>query len=758
MGSGARTWNNQGGTVRATQHLRRLVELLCVAIVYVALARIGQALAIPPGNVTPVWLPSGVMLAWALARGGGIWPGVLLGAFLGNIWAYIDLGDNGSLAPALFAGAANALGEVLAIIGSARLIATANGGSYPFLRAGHVLRFILFGAVLAPLISASFGVGSLLLAGLVPEPAGVVTFVTWATGFAMGVLILAPVILAFLHPYSLPPKRVRSLEIVLFIPALLGAVGLVVVLHPLRDAHHSAVVMAVPVMLWAVFRLGQRGAFATMVVVAAGGVLATLLLGAGLPGVLLNRELIDLQLAVGLLISTCLVVSAVLAEKGMVQGELQATRDGLDHAENKRRFLLREVDEHREAERRLNRALEYQRVYTEIQRLALDGLSMEETLQRILDVVVTVPFFVLGGRGAIFLADPETETLSLVGHRNIGQGVLSACGTLPFGKCLCGRAAARRELLHHAEVDGEHELTFPGMKPHGHYLVPILTGQEVRGVFNVYLEAGHQRDGEEEDFLRTVAGMVAGIIDRKRAEAELWESQAELARSNAELEQFAYAISHDLQEPLRMVSSYVTLIDKRYAEKLDEPGQEFLGFASEGASRMQAMIADLLSYSRVHSRGVDLEPVDSGDALEAALAALRASIRDQEGWIDASQALPRVMGDPGQLARLFQNLLGNALKYHVAEQPPEIKVWAEPWGEEGEWCFSIADNGIGIAESERERVFGVFRRLHGRGDYEGTGIGLALCKRIVERHGGNIWVDARPGGGSIFRFTLKAAE
>ncbi|MCK6628740.1 MAG: PAS domain S-box protein [Anaerolineae bacterium] len=240
------------------------------------------------------------------------------------------------------------------------------------------------------------------------------------------------------------------------------------------------------------------------------------------------------------------------------------------------------------------------------------------------------------------------------------------------------------------------------------------------------------------------------ITERKRAEADLVRTMEELKRSNADLEQFAYIASHDLQEPLRAVAGAVQLLQKRYGGQLDERADEFIRHAVEGATRMQTLINDLLAYSRVGTRGQPFQPVDSTAALADALANLTVAIRES-GAVITHDHLPTVVADRTQLTQLFQNLIANAIKFR-GEQTPEIRIKAEQ--QKGQWLFAVADNGIGLEAEYYERIFGVFQRLHTRREYPGTGIGLALCKKIVERHGGRIWVESEPGRGSTFYFTL----
>ena len=239
------------------------------------------------------------------------------------------------------------------------------------------------------------------------------------------------------------------------------------------------------------------------------------------------------------------------------------------------------------------------------------------------------------------------------------------------------------------------------------------------------------------------------ITERKRMEEALAERMQELARANTELQRFAYVASHDLQEPLRMIASYVQLIEKRYGDKLDADGQDFMGFVVDGANRLQTMINDLLEYSRVESRGGRFATVDCEELLVQGLQNLALSI-EENGAAVAHDPLPRVMADPTQLVQVFQNLIENAIKFR-GEEPPLIHVSARRG--EGEWVFSVRDNGIGLDPEYNERIFIVFQRLGGM-EHPGTGIGLSICKRIVERHKGRIWVESGRGKGATFYFTI----
>ena len=244
------------------------------------------------------------------------------------------------------------------------------------------------------------------------------------------------------------------------------------------------------------------------------------------------------------------------------------------------------------------------------------------------------------------------------------------------------------------------------------------------------------------------------LDERRRAEEKMAQYAGELKRSNAELEQFAYVASHDLQEPLRMVASFTQLLAKRYQGKLDEDADEFIGFAVDGANRMQMLINDLLAFSRVETRGKPLEPTDCEAVLSHTLADLAAMVQETRAVV-THDPLPTVPADAVQMGQIFQNLLINALKFKGRETP---KVHISARWQGGEWIFGVQDNGIGIDPQHQERIFAIFQRLHRREDFPGTGLGLALCKKIAERHGGRIWVESEPGRGSTFYFTIPGGK
>jgi light-regulated signal transduction histidine kinase (bacteriophytochrome) len=232
------------------------------------------------------------------------------------------------------------------------------------------------------------------------------------------------------------------------------------------------------------------------------------------------------------------------------------------------------------------------------------------------------------------------------------------------------------------------------------------------------------------------------------------EQKLELQRSNTELEHFAYIASHDLQEPLRTIQSYLQLLQRRYQPLLDQDAEEFIAFAIDGASRMRMLIEDLLTYARVASRARPFEAVHLDEVLNEVMQSLKVRLEEKSAVVERGP-LPVVMADRRQLAQLIQNLFSNALKFQQPDKTPIIQIGASPDNEN--WIVSVRDNGIGLSTEYQDKIFVIFQRLHSREDYEGTGVGLAVCKKIIDRHGGSIWVESKPSEGATFRFTLMDA-
>jgi hypothetical protein len=428
------------------------------------------------------------------------------------------------------------------------------------------------------------------------------------------------------------------------------------------------------------------------------------------------------------------------------------------------------------------------------QAVAMAPLDLDE----ILKLVIQRAQALTGADGAVVGLVEGDDVV----YRSASAWAASLIGLrLPMNASLSGWCVQRGESFYCEDTELDERVVQPIAREMGirSMIVAPLQYQERFGVLNVFSTRPAAFGPRDVQTLQLIAGLVAASISHARAFAAKQQlidentaalaalelKSQELQRSNAELEQFAYIASHDLQEPLRMVSSFLKLLARRYQDKLDGDAQEFITFAVDGANRMRRLIQDLLAYSRVGTRGRPLEPTDCEAALDQALANLQLDIEDRQAVI-TRDPLPTLMADAGQLTQLFQNLVGNALKFHGDRppcvhlsarrraQPPAVApsmdgasstpTNARPAGTGAllapreEWLFTARDNGIGLDPKHAERIFVIFQRAHSPEAYEGTGIGLAICKRIVERHGGRIWVESEPGQGATFYFTIPVFQ
>jgi light-regulated signal transduction histidine kinase (bacteriophytochrome) len=352
-----------------------------------------------------------------------------------------------------------------------------------------------------------------------------------------------------------------------------------------------------------------------------------------------------------------------------------------------------------------------------------------------------------------FLVDEKQALL----HLNAWAGVppLEAEKMEWFDCCnaMCGHAASVGCRMVVRNIQGTPDPRTDLVKPYGmeaYACHPLMVGGRFLGSLSFGTRTRTQFTEEELSLMKAMSDLVVSAIERKRSQKALQLTAEEVKRSNHDLEQFAYIASHDLQEPLRAVDGYVKLLRRRFPQNVDAKALEYINGAVEGAGRMERLINDLLEFSRVGTRGGSFSPADLNAVLDEALHNLQTSINSSQAIITRA-ALPTLAVDATQMMQLFQNLIGNALKF-CGERTPEIFVGAQK--EPGRWVFSIGDNGIGIEPQYFERVFQIFQRLHTRKHYPGTGIGLAICKKIVERHDGAIWIKSEPGQGATFYFSL----
>jgi light-regulated signal transduction histidine kinase (bacteriophytochrome) len=451
---------------------------------------------------------------------------------------------------------------------------------------------------------------------------------------------------------------------------------------------------------------------------------------------------------------------AAIADQIMQQGaqdeliKSELTPRGLcrtiDHAVERMRLLINL--------RRTEAELRYQRERAEL--FANITLKLRQSLQsdEILQTAVTeVQHLLQADRVLIFRLWPDGS--GRVIQESVVPGVSVTLGQDIFDPCFAdyldqyqqGRIRTITDVTT-ADIKDCYVEFLQNLAVKANLVVPILIRETLWGLLIAHqCTAPREWLPPETELLELLANQIGIALSQAEQLAQETRQREELARSNTELERFAYVASHDLQEPLRMVTSYLQLLEQVYGSQLDAEAQEYIQFAVNGATRMRILIQDLLMYSRVNMRIQTFAPIQADTSLERAIANLQLAIAESGATIQ-SEPLPEVAADGTQLAQLFQNLLSNAIKFRQVDRPLQIQVGATR--QTSEWLFWIRDNGIGIAPQYTERIFLIFQRLHHQADYPGTGIGLAVCKKIVERHGGRLWVESEPAQGSIFCFTI----
>jgi signal transduction histidine kinase len=415
------------------------------------------------------------------------------------------------------------------------------------------------------------------------------------------------------------------------------------------------------------------------------------------------------------------------------------------------RPLTASLSAHEQAEREIQEDSQMQSALNRLVSLSLQDLTLEQTLEQAIDQVTSLPWFSLESKGAILLMDDKQDMLVMAAQRGLAAPLLTTCARVALGTCICGRTALRREVVFVDSIDEHHENTFEGIRPHGHYSVPIFSEGRLLGVLNTYVEAGHPYNYKEEEFLCGAAAAIAGIVERKRAGDRQARLVAQLSEINQELKDFAYVVSHDLKAPLRAIRTLADWLMSDYQDRLDPQGKENLQLMSNRVDRMYNLIDGVLQYSRVGRTEQGITPVDLGRIVP--------EIIDDLGVpphlsVDIEGDLPVVAGDPTRITQIFQNLLSNAIKYM---DKPVGRIGVGCVKEDSFWRFHVSDNGPGIEEKHFDRIFKLFQTLAPRDGNESTGIGLTIARKIVEMYGGRIWLESQVGSGCTFFFTLPPA-
>jgi len=414
--------------------------------------------------------------------------------------------------------------------------------------------------------------------------------------------------------------------------------------------------------------------------------------------------------------------------------------------------LNREISQRKKAEEETQRSYDIQGVINRLLSLSLENVSLEDMLERAIDDITSIPWLSLESRGAIFLVEDDIEVLVMKAQRRLSMSLQTMCSSVPFGRCMCGRAALSGQTQFADHIDERHEHRYEGISAHGHYCVPIVSAGKVLGVINTYVKEGHTYNKKEEDFLRAVSAVLAGIIERKRGEQKQAELLKQLESANKELNDFAHIVSHDLKAPLRGIKTLANWISTDYADKFDQAGREQIDLLLGRVDRMHNLIDGILRYSRLGRVKEEKTKVDLNELVPNIIDLIAPP---ESITITIEDELPVIECEKTRITQVFQNLLSNAVKYMDKPQG-QIRIGCVQ--EDGFWKFSVADNGPGIEEKYFEKIFQIFQTLSTRDEVESTGIGLTLVKKIVQMYGGRIWVESKIGEGSAFFFTLPKRE
>lgn len=672
-----------------------MLLVLGVAAAYIVAARLGLALGFVTQKVTLVFPPTAVALAALLLFGYRALPGLVLGAFLANL-------STGS--PLLFC-AATAVGNPLEALVGFWVLRRVPGFDPALSRVRDVVALVVVGTLLSPPFSATLGVIGLCASSPVPWSSFGHTWVGWCLGDGMGVLLFAPALLPWKSSETGRQVRERWGEFLGLLTLLAGAGALVFFSSLATAANYLPLpYLLLPLLLWMTMRFGTLGAG---VAVAYTSAIAVASIGTGtgpFAQASMQANIAALLAFMCMIAIVCLILGAMLAEREKSERMLQVAHERVNA---------------------LNADLE-QRVS---QRTAELTVSEERFRRSFEDAPIGLALVSLEGRWLRV----NSALCNMLGY---GEKELLATDfqTLTHPDDLRADLTQVEQLLSGRIQDYNMEKRY--FHQNGRVVNALLSVSLVRTA-----------EGKPLYFV----AQIQDITGRKKNEAELAAQTEALKRSNQELEQFAYVASHDLQEPLRAISGFSHILKQQCQGKLAPDAERSLNQIMDGARRMAKLIDDLLTVSRVDSQGRPFVPAELEKSLEQAEKNLMVTIQER-GAIIRHGPLPTLPVDASQLALLFQNLIGNAIKF-CRDRTPEIRVEAARDGNHT-WQISVRDNGIGIEPKYFDRIFGIFQRLHTRDEYPGTGIGLAICKKIVERHGGAIWLESEPGAGTTFHFTL----
>jgi len=770
----------------------RWTALSFLTAVYYLAAKFGLMLAFVHASATAIWPCTGLALTAVLILGSWVWPAIFLGAFLANV----------TTAGTIMTSLGIATGNTLEAVVGGWLVARFAGGVRAFESPGQIVAYTGITSLFSTPISATIGLVSLCLGGAAAWPQFPTIWMTWWIGDMISDLVVAPFLILWITNPRIRWVPMQVYEATLLM-ALLVYVGQCVFAGwmPTAYKHYPLEFACLPLLVWTAFRFGQRETATTTLVLAAIALSGTLQGSGPFALTKANESLLLLQAYLGVASVMALTVAATVAERTRVAAALR------DSEAQSRAILDTTVDavitiDERGTVLSFNPAAErmfgyartevlgrnvnmlmasphqerhdtYLRNYLHTGDAKIIGTSREEMGQRkdgsVFDVDLTISEVWFGPR-RIFtgIIRDITERRHAEQERGRLAAIVQSSSDAIVGADLDGtirtwNEGAERVFGYRAdEVIGRtSDFLTPPEQLHeiAEVLAKIQAGERVDNLETVRTT----KDGRAINLsimispVRDKSGVVVGVsaiardvTAQKRTEQRLMKLTENLERSNKDLEHFAYIASHDLHEPLRKIRSFTELLARRYKGQLDADADTFIGYIVDGATRLQQLIDDLLAYSRVGRGEIPMTAVPVGKVIQGVLGVLESQVQESGARVTVGE-LPIVHANETLLAQIFQNLISNATKFR-SKDPLHITIAAERG--EGLWRFSVADNGIGIDPGAHDRVFQIFQRLHTRREYSGTGIGLAVCKRIAERHRGTIWIDSEPGRGSTFFFTI----
>jgi PAS domain S-box-containing protein len=736
--------------------IRNIGLILIVAIAYFISAKTGLLLH---SNVTPVWPPAGIALGAILLLGCRVWPGIALGAFVVN-FAIFYSNKACDTYTAIWVSLLISVGNTLETLIGFYLLNKSEKGVSNLGKVQHVFRYLSIVLIIC-FISSTIGCSAICIAKIVSWDQYLNIWLIWSLGDIAATLIIAPLLLTWANYYRTQWKwnqtTVKTILLYVFIFLIAGVVFLNWI--PTNSLFVRAYFI-LPLLLWAAFGFELRVVVTALALASTIAIIGTANGNGPFVTNSITESILSLQVYISIISISILILRAAINES-------QESEIALKNVNTELLIIIKQRnDELKDNQNRINAIFKTLINYTvmdfslkipisekrdEIDAIAtgLNSLGEElefamgnqvkntEELKQINEFLNTILENI---PNMVFVKD--AKELRFVRFNKAGEELLGFKREELMGKNDYD-FFSKEQADFFTEKDAE---VLKNGKLHDIPEEPINTKYKGTRI----LETKKIPILDEKGNPLYLLGISNDITERKKVDDELKHKSEELARSNTELEQFAYVASHDLQEPLRMVTSYLQLIEKRYKDKLDQDANEFIQYAVDGSYRMRTLIQSLLEYSRIN-RAKPFEWIDLSVLLNDVLGNISELVKENNAIIKVPK-LPKIFGDYVLIDQLFQNLIANAIKFRSSENP-EITISVT--SRNNEYLFSVKDNGIGIQEEYSDKIFVIFQRLHSKEKYAGTGIGLAICKKIVERHGGKIWVESEIGKGSTFYFTIK---